>query len=42
MNYTKLKQEYERTQEEIRQEELNELYFNEMESIGIEVLKWFK
>ena len=39
MNYTKLLKEYETEQEEKQEKENNELYFNSMRELGIEVGK---
>jgi hypothetical protein len=39
MNYTKIKQECNAEQDAKREQELNELYLEEMQNIGIEVLK---
>lgn len=37
MNYTKLLKEYETEQEEKQERENNELYFDSMQKLGIEV-----
>ena len=39
MNYTKLLKEYETEQEEKQERENNELYFDSMQELGIEVRK---
>lgn len=39
MNYTKLKQEYEQDEQQKQEEILNNLYLEDLNNLGIEVLK---